>query len=113
VTRPLWRRVAAVAPSLGVSAAFLGWTFEADTLALTPEQDFFVGDVLTYSVTALCLLQQDALRRRHVLTKKTPAVIVVDSPLAVFLVLFQSGALPRPTSMGLYVVGPVLIAPPS
>jgi hypothetical protein len=47
VTRPLWRRVAAGALALGVSAALFGWTFEADTLALTPEQDFFVGGVLT------------------------------------------------------------------
>jgi hypothetical protein len=68
-----------------------------NNLALTREQDFFVGGALTYSVTARDLLQQDALRRQHGLMKKAMAVIVVESPLALFLVLFRSGVLPWPT----------------
>jgi hypothetical protein len=51
------------------------------------------------------------LRRVHHQVKKALAVLTVESPIALFLLLFSSGTIPWPTSMLPYVAGTIAITP--
>jgi hypothetical protein len=80
-------------------------------LGLARKQHFFVGGVLVYSVSTLYFLHQQVLRRLHRPVKKALAVVAVESPIVLFLLLFSSGTIPWPESMLPYVAGTVVIAP--
>jgi hypothetical protein len=105
-------RLALLVAALVSGAALFGWMIFADRgLGLTREQHFFVGGALVYSVSALYFLQQQILRHSHDPVKKGLAVVAVESPIVLFLLLFSSGTVPWPKSMLPYVAGTVVIAP--
>ncbi len=85
--------------------------FADQGLGLAREQHLFIGGVLVYGVTTLYFLQQQVLRRVHRPVKNALAVVTVESPIVLFLLLFSSGAIPWPTSMMPYVAGTIVITP--
>ena len=105
-------RLLLVVSALAVGAALFVWMFVADRqLGLVREQQFFIGGALVYSVGTLYLLRQQVLQRLDRPVKKALALLAVESPLVLFLILFSSGVVPWPRSMLPYVVGSILIAP--
>lgn len=105
-------RLALVACAFVVGAALLGGMAFADLgLGLAREQLFFVGGAFVYNVTALYFLQQLVLRRMHRLVRKAVAVVLVESPVALFLLLFSCRAIPWPTSMFSYMAATIVITP--
>jgi hypothetical protein len=110
--RILGDRLLLVVSALAVGAVLFGWMFVADRqLGLAREQQFFVGGALVYSVGTLYFLRPHVLHRLDRRSKQILAVIVVEFPVVLFLILFSLGALPWPRSMLAYVAGSILIAP--
>lgn len=104
-------RVFLIGAALVIGGVLLGWMFVADRLlGLGREQHFFVGGTLVYNVGTFYFLKQHPRRRSNRLMKAL-AIIVVESPVVLFFILFSLGVVPWPRSMLPYVAGSVLISP--
>ena len=101
-----------IVSALVVGAVLFGWMVFADRgLGLAREQRLFIGGVVVYGVTTLYFVQQQVLRRLHHPVKRAAAVAVAESPIVLFLLLFNSGGIPWPASMLPYVAGTIVITP--